>query len=258
MRKLAPFLDENLPIAFEFPTLVRILLRDSQNPADDAFAVEWLTVMRDLISAFREGEFPAGEFLAIAKREDDLFNEMAAKSCEIFERSGSTFARSAEKHGAKFALDGMTEVIRMRELRDSNVPWMSEAYVGERIDAACRYHAFLLLAAGMKNRYATDKYENDFEDIKTLYHLARPSIIATRDFALIEGVDACGTYQSPWVVTLGEILSGRVPDGEPWGGEARRLRKSFVPRNRKVLGDLETEVFAGFATAADETPGAGS
>jgi hypothetical protein len=75
---------------------------------------------------------------------------------------------------------------------------------------------------------ATQATANDSEDIASLMHLAEPAFLLTRDEKLITAVDASGTYQAPWVLRLADFVSGALPQGRPWGANARNVFASFV------------------------------
>lgn len=70
-------------------------------------------------------------------------------------------------------------------------------------------------------------------------HLADDVILVTSDIDLIERVDDSGTFQAPYVRTMGELLTGPVPDGPPWGVSARRAAKAHAKRRRDRLTELE-------------------
>jgi hypothetical protein len=78
-------------------------------------------------------------------------------------------------------------------------------------------------------------------DLNLLQHLADGLIVVTRDYELIEEVDACGTVQAPWVRTVGELLAGRVPGGPPFAYHARRAKLKHRRRNRDGLRRLEEQ-----------------
>lgn len=84
--------------------------------------------------------------------------------------------------------------------------------------------------------------ENDAEDMQLLMHLAEGAFIATFDLGLIELVDASESFQSPWVRTIGELLTQEMPSGVPWGRSARRAADLHVVRDRSELRRLEDAV----------------
>jgi len=93
-----------------------------------------------------------------------------------------------------------------------------------------RLHAYIhVIALHLRNtaQRATATAENDSEDILTLMHLAEPAFLLTHDEKLIRAVDACGTYQKPWVLKLSELLGGKLPTGRPWGQNGRRAADVF-------------------------------
>jgi len=84
--------------------------------------------------------------------------------------------------------------------------------------------------------------ENDAEDLQLLMHLAEGAFIATYDLRLIEHIDATGSFQAPWVRTIGELLTQPLPVGMPWGRSARRAARLHIPRERQALVKLEDAV----------------
>jgi hypothetical protein len=110
-----------------------------------------------------------------------------------------------------------------------------------------RKHAFYVVAAlhVVRSHNAPASYSpdpNTAEDIDLLQHVATPSVLLTRDFELIEFVDASGTHQRPWVRTIGEVLTDGAPHGVPWGKNARRETARFRRRSRGELAALEDHV----------------
>jgi hypothetical protein len=118
-----------------------------------------------------------------------------------------------------------------------------------------RKHAFYTVAAlhavrALKYPGSYSRDPNTAEDIDLLQHLATPAVLLTRDFDLIEDVDYSGTFQRPWVRTLGELLKDGSPPGRPWGRRARRFAQKFRRRTRKELGALESSIAAEIGAAS--------
>lgn len=84
--------------------------------------------------------------------------------------------------------------------------------------------------------------ENDAEDLQLLMHIGEGAFLATNDFNLVAHVDASGTFQAPWVRTLGELLTTTLPVGLPWGRTARRALAVHGARPRAQLRELEDGV----------------
>jgi hypothetical protein len=91
--------------------------------------------------------------------------------------------------------------------------------------------------------HATGKYSkfcpNDAMDLNLLQHLADGLIVVTRDYRLIEEVDRSNSAQAPWVRTVGELLAGRFPTGEPFACRARLEKKKHRPRKGENLANLD-------------------
>lgn len=175
---------------------------------------------------------------------DSWFKQEAEATRRTFRISAQETAEKLTRYSVEEAIHYLCIVIRSRELEDSEITWLCEQHIGERIDAHCRYHAYCIVHAAQSHKYATPKRENDFQDIPLLFQLARPSLLVTKDYKFIEGVDASGTVQAPWVTTLGELLTCATPTGNPWGPAARNLHAGFKPRTAAQLGALEKEALA--------------
>jgi hypothetical protein len=77
-------------------------------------------------------------------------------------------------------------------------------------------------------------------DVNLLQHLADGLIVVTRDYELIEEVDATGSVQAPWVRTVGELIAGRIPAGPPFALGAKRAAAKHKARNRSDLCRLDS------------------
>lgn len=83
---------------------------------------------------------------------------------------------------------------------------------------------------------------NDVEDSRLINHVASPGdLVACLDFAFLTFVDRSGTFQAPWVRTIGEILTDPLPPPQGWGRPARRFAEGFKRRGRAELVRLESE-----------------
>jgi hypothetical protein len=88
---------------------------------------------------------------------------------------------------------------------------------------------------------------NDMEDHSLLLNIAWPTIIATSDIRLIRAVDESGTFQSPWVRTLSELLTTYLGLETPWGRDAKRRGRRFVrPQTYTDLKRRDDEVLSTF------------
>jgi hypothetical protein len=81
--------------------------------------------------------------------------------------------------------------------------------------------------------------ENDAIDLNMLHHLVDGLAVVTRDYVFVENVDRCGTIQAPWVRTVGELLAGHAPTGQPFTDDAKREAASHRPRDRAELSLLD-------------------
>jgi hypothetical protein len=119
--------------------------------------------------------------------------------------------------------------------------------VQERFHGYYRSVALHAIRAWKRRRGLLPKIDlNDSEDAQLPMHIADRAFVATHDLNFIEHFDASGTFQAPWMRTIGELLSQPLPVGDPWGRSARRALGSHIPRDRKRLVQLEEEARAKF------------
>lgn len=112
-----------------------------------------------------------------------------------------------------------------------------------RWDAFHQTTALRIVRARRRPLAQRRRNDNDAEDVQLLQHLGIPAILATRDLDLIRTVDATGTFQAPWVRTIGELLDGPIPHGEPWGRRAEKQAATF--RRPEQLAKHEERILAG-------------
>jgi hypothetical protein len=122
--------------------------------------------------------------------------------------------------------DGITESIRLPPPYPARVAFDAYSRLTDFHGAVARARAV---------RLARAHEENDAIDLGLLQHLAQGLVLVTRDYRLVEDVDACGTSQAPWVRVAGELLRGQVPVGPPFGEWASRAAVSHRPRTRVEL-----------------------
>jgi hypothetical protein len=106
----------------------------------------------------------------------------------------------------------------------------------ERFNGYMKVTATYLLEVGQDAQTATG---NDDQDILQLMHVGEPAIFVTHERKILNAVDNCGTFQAPWVRTLAEVLTERLPKENPWGRHARRLRARFRRRSYDELREAE-------------------
>jgi hypothetical protein len=95
-----------------------------------------------------------------------------------------------------------------------------------RTNAYGRIVAFRVIravtAAPQQHRKVT---QNDLEDMQLLMQVGLPAFVATNDTRLLDDVDECGTYQTPWVRRLDDLLTSALPSCDPWGPAARKCAR---------------------------------
>jgi len=93
-------------------------------------------------------------------------------------------------------------------------------------------------ATGRRRRFEP----NHATDLTLLHHLAEGLPLVTRDYELIEEVDASGSFQAPWVRTPGEVVEGRLPLGLPFGQNGRKALAQHRRRRRADLHALDAAI----------------
>lgn len=114
----------------------------------------------------------------------------------------------------------------------------AEATCPHRFDAYFRVAAMEAIRSTRSSLHRKP-LDNDAEDLLLLMQLARGAFIATYDLRLLELVDESGSYQAPWIRTLGELLTDDRTTGASWGAAAMRKSRSFHRRSRKDLVELD-------------------
>lgn len=181
------------------------------------------------------------------------YADEAADRPERFERGGAELNRDLDAHGASWnaarRLARSEAILALQDLPESEaisqlIPLLHE-YV--KPPAPQRYDAYFRVAArdAVLNGRGEDSGgldPNDADDMALLHHLAHPAFIATWDLNFLATVDKSGTYQAPWVRTLGELLTDPLPKGVPWGATAARAARDLNRRTRAELRELEKSV----------------
>lgn len=215
--RLYPYVDLKQPIAqFAGEALKAIIAEERGEPAplgDVAqYAADWWT-------ALGTRRITAAKWRALAERGCRLRDE--------FDQNWRTLCRR---------LDG-PEDARWRAERgaESSVRSYVEHAVGVDSVVAQRIDAWLSVIAHRLERTAIGAMTpgtNDARDNRLLVHLGMGHVLLTRDTRFIEAVDACGTYQAPWVRTLPDLLDLPLPEGPPWGERARAQAHAFTRTGR--------------------------
>jgi hypothetical protein len=109
----------------------------------------------------------------------------------------------------------------------------------ERFNAYLSVMGKYLLTTGRGDERAA---ANDAQDVVQLQHIGEGAIFVTREKKILKCVDDSGSFQAPWVRTLVEVLTERLPRGLPWGRHARRVFASFCRRSYDELRDEETRL----------------
>ena len=225
-RKLLPYIDEAYPVApsGEYAiTRIRQQVGEAVNAKTAAECAEHLDALKHCWrtitgvgftdEAWLESGRNHGAFLAEV---DDLLADLARREDDIWADKDETTREEFRLRREEFgALPGADKLATIRAY--ARETWAFSERVAERLDALVSVTAWRLhVAAGGAQMPA----ENDGSDNRLLIHLGEGFVLLSEDAGLVRAVDACGTFQAPWVRRLVDL--GRpLPDGPPWGDESR-------------------------------------
>lgn len=246
-RRFGPFVDPGYPIAAQTGTLfARLGAPPRQGGTSAARALEvTLLLWKHALTSNAEDPFyrkggEAARAHVLSERRDWL---KLAKPWTT-KRDGRI---SDKKHQQFLSLVTGADPRRLqkamfRVVRDAiTPPGMAPTFTSERFDAYIRVTSSYLLAAGRRAQQPTG---NDAQDVMQLTHVGEPAIFVTHERKILGLVDRSGTFQAPWVRSLAEVLSERLPRGTSWGRHARGVASSFRRRPYAELHDLEKVILA--------------
>jgi hypothetical protein len=139
-------------------------------------------------------------------------------------------------------LEALSEAEIARKLKPLFAKQAGVTRLAERYDAFFSVNAIVAARDAKKTPHQLKPHENDAEDLQLLLQLAQPAFVLTQDNGLISYVDDSGTFQAPWVRTIGELLTDPLPSGVPWGRSAKQQAKNFRRRPRKERSELERKL----------------
>jgi len=235
LRFLSDFFDGSVPLAPTHAALVD-KLGGRVNGIEKLDFAPWLVRARatwrelagvgDAFSQFASFARDTADYVAETGQE---FVDTVAAAAELGEPSAHDIAL------AKQMSKVIPSIVDDIELPDGISP-------AERFDAYTKVQELHLFRAYDRSVGRLRSVEpNHAIDINLLQHLAEGLLLVTRDYELIEDVDATGSAQAPWVRTMGELLLGRYPAGLPFGYGAIVARRKHCARRRAQLARYDEE-----------------
>jgi hypothetical protein len=229
-RKLASLLDPEVPVALDGGLLTRRIVAqaDGAEPFPEADTRErdlrdlWTRIVGIGLSdeEFREGGTRVRVFL---DELDESLAQLAQRDEDLRKKPAQNIDPTALAEGYAL-LDAMSEADHLAALRKYAIEtWNLSLAAAERLNAHVCATAYRLYAASKGARMPKG---NDGADASLTLHIGSGSVLVTNESQLIRIVDACGTFQSPWVRTM--RLLNDLPGGPPWGDGAREIAAKFV------------------------------
>jgi hypothetical protein len=235
VRMLDPYFDLRMPVV---PTMGQLM---------------------DLIgAAFRDGRpAPTGlhqvemarrmwRSLAEGRVDDPLFQEGGARAKEEKTRYAGSAVRVLKETATDFPTLASEQTrdlaVHVARVQDAAASTPEGAY--ERLNALCHVDAHLKVTAVHSDTafLESPKREHDAIDVGMLMHVAQPALVAMQDYRFILHVDESGTFQAPWVRTLGELCTEDLPSGLPWGTSAREVAGRHKVRTKKDLAAIDARI----------------
>jgi hypothetical protein len=228
-RSLAHIIDDQHPIALAAGHAVeRIAARADGNPCveTDEYEAHVRDVWRTVVGVGLTDE----EWIAAGEVANQWLDELDAHLADLALPEAQLRARPivedvdgermteeqlAEAYAEWDATDEAQKLASIRAyLRRT---WNLSDAASDRLDAQIHGLAWRL------NESAHGRWRpggNDGADLRLAVHVGEDVILLTNDEPLVGIIDACGTYQAPWVRRLSD-LDGQLPEGPPWGDYAR-------------------------------------
>jgi hypothetical protein len=246
-RKFSPFIDRSYPIAASSGDLfARLGARPPPGrEADAAKYLEWAHVCWIHATTSNADDPFYREHGAAARREiaDRKGTWLRlAKSWRVREQRISVEQHERNLNILRAAHPGRLWRAMWRHVREMHpARGMRPPPPQERFNAYLRVAADQLLKTGSETETAA---ANDAQDLLQLTHVGEVAIFVTQEKKILRLVDQSGTFQAPWIRTLAEVLTERLPRGRPWGRHARRIAASFHRRPYAELRDAEAQLLA--------------
>jgi hypothetical protein len=232
-RTLSSYIDRSDPVV---PTGVQLVARLGGSTHGTKFTQpdhKYETGIREVWRWLTEGKLPAEALRRSGLEANAEIDELAKGWVETGERI------DPELRQAIRPLQEDRAIVRVAS-------WLVDN-VGRDISLKCgvqeRLHGYFRLVALHAVRAAAGTHrrttENDSEDVQLLMHLADDVVLVTSDVDLIARVDDTGSFQAPYIRTIGELLALPIPPGPPWGRTARRAAGAHTKRSRTRLNELD-------------------
>jgi hypothetical protein len=214
------------------------------------FFASWQNDMSTAWAAMARTDGPSPEELAFLRSIGSYVEETGTDWLETF-RQGAALGVEGLSEKEMAALG--TEMFRSGWRPMVHLP--GKPLLDDRFDAYAKLAGLHAARAygRSKGQYAAST-GNDAIDLNLMQHLGEGVILATKDYNLIESIDASGTRQAPWVRTTGELLFGHAPAGPPWALSARNAKAKHKVRTRSALAKSDLDADADARAAQDRPP----
>jgi hypothetical protein len=224
--KLAPFLSDDVPVAFVGRALLTTFGSADPNLRGDSARFResvlggWSRMTKDGLS--NEDWRQIGSELQAELAEDERM--WAAHVDKAREVSDQVLAAEKEVGFAFYPRSRASNVMRRGLARGAGI--ISTPPLEQRGDLHLRYVANKLL-----NVREQEPAKNDWHDARHLQHVAWPAFLVTCDVGLIGAADRTGSPQSAWVRMPIELIEDRVTHCEPWLKDAAEppFRRGPIP-----------------------------
>jgi hypothetical protein len=257
-KKLAPFIDSAYPIAASSSDLFIRLgaqLPDAErnrarfvewsqiawkhaatsNSRDPFYRVHGAAAKKEVASRRRTWLAMARSWANLSKQQEERARtEKRRRELEERNRSNDRLLREANPKS-------LWKAMRRYLIAFHPLPGMQPPSGEERFNAYMRVMGEYLLRTGRGGATAA---ANDAQDVLQLQHIGEGAFFMTRERKILKLVDQSRTFQAPWVRTLVEVLTERLPRGSPWGRHARRLGAVFHRRSYDELRQAEDLILA--------------
>ena len=213
---IAPFLDPAYPVALGAGGITRRIAAQTAGTRPNHAAERQSALLIAMWRVAVAHEFTDEEWAANARVAEAWLTER--------DQAEFTVMRAVRGQRKPVGWSTKPEAERLAIMRTSLAEfWGFTPAMTERLDAHVATTAYQMLQWDTGARTAK---KNDGADGHLTQHIAEGSVVVTNDNRLIDIVDSSGTFQAPWVRRLDDLEC--LPEGLPWGENARRQATSFT------------------------------
>jgi hypothetical protein len=215
-KAIAPFLDPAYPVALGAGGITRRVAAQTAGAMQNHAAERQSALLIAIWQVVIKHEFTDEDWAANAKVAEAWLTER--------DQAEFTVMRAVRGQPRPVGWSAKAEAERLAVMRASLAEfWGFTPAMTERLDAHVATTAYQMLQWDTGARTAK---KNDGADGHLTQHIAEGSVVVTNDNRLIDIVDRSGTFQAPWVRRLDDLEC--LPEGLPWGEDARRQARSFT------------------------------